>query len=80
MVLAALFTLAGLYVPTNDLSLSLSPPVAAADLERSVVLVSVIWVIVVSRLEQSDLTCNHPHSLTSVFLSHFRPQKIDGHR
>ena len=46
-----------LVYPTNDTH---SPPVA--DLQCSVVLVSVIWIIVLSNLEQSDVTCKHNHS------------------
>ena len=38
-----------------------------ADLERSVVLVSVIWIIVLSRLEQEDVTCNHTYSPIHLF-------------
>ena len=38
----------------------LRPPIA--DLQCSVVLVSVIWIIVLSRLEQEDVTCNHTYS------------------
>ena len=52
--MTALFTLAGLYVSAHDLLARL-----LADIQSSVVLVSVIWVIVLSRLEQKDVTCKH---------------------
>ena len=54
IVLTALFTLAGLYVSAQDLVARL-----LVDIKSSVVLVSIIWVIVLSRLEQKDVTCKH---------------------
>ncbi len=54
IILTALFTLAGLYVFVSDeVSISL------IDVELSVVLVSIVWVIVLSRIGQSDVTCKH---------------------
>ncbi|KAI4232913.1 MAG: hypothetical protein LQ352_008293 [Teloschistes flavicans] len=50
IILTAIFTLAGLYVFTGELR------VAPTD-TSSVVLVSIIWVVVLSKLKEEDVTC-----------------------
>ena len=58
IILTALFTLAGLYIHLNKQDRHEQ----SADFGSSVVLVSIIWVVVVSRLEQTDVTCKSYYS------------------
>ena len=53
IILTILFTVAGLYVLEKDRYSNRS----VADDRNSVVIVSIIWVIVLSRAQQEDFTC-----------------------
>lgn len=47
-----------------------------ANNECSVVIVSIVWVIVLSRLEQTDVTCNCPH----IWLFPHTTDRLNNHR
>ncbi|KAL8821238.1 MAG: hypothetical protein Q9191_007351 [Dirinaria sp. TL-2023a] len=59
LILLAIFTLAGLYAWKPQLSLA-----TTADRTSSIVLVSIIWVVVLSRVELPDFTWNYVNAGT----------------